>query len=359
MLREVRNMVLEGNNASILKEVLQTLESRLPAGWSVATGASSGDSDARIDFVAPDGRKGVFFVEVKALPEPRDVVITSLTERWFQSKGRPPRAMLFAARYLSPATSEALIEHGFCFVDLTGNVRLVLSEPGLFIQTTGATVNPEREDRPSRSLKGPKAGRVVRALVDFRTTPGVRELAVRAGVDAGYLSRVLAMMDRETLIDRGPRGRVERVDWVKLLRRWAADAPLDARGLSGVFLDPRGLKSLVGQLSATGIRHAVTGSLAASRLAPVAPSRLATVYVEDMEEAIERLGLRRTDSGGNVLLVQPADDVVFDRCSEADGVWYVAPSQAVADLLTSPGRGPAEAEALIEWMKAHEETWRG
>ena len=29
-----------------------------------------------------------------------------------------------------------------------------------------------------------------------------------------------------------------------------------------------------------------------------------------------------------------------------------------SDLLTSPGRGPAEAEELINWMRANEEPWR-
>ena len=28
-------------------------------------------------------------------------------------------------------------------------------------------------------------------------------------------------------------------------------------------------------------------------------------------------------------------------------------------LLTSPGRGPAEGDALLEWMREHEEEWRG
>ena len=42
----------------------------------------------------------------------------------------------------------------------------------------------------------------------------------------------------------------------------------------------------------------------------------------------------------------------------AYGVWYAAPSQVAADLLTSPGRGPAEGEELIQWMQANEEAWR-
>lgn len=44
--------------------------------------------------------------------------------------------------------------------------------------------------------------------------------------------------------------------------------------------------------------------------------------------------------------------------AQRDGVWYAAPSQIAADLLTSPGRGPAEGEELIEWMFAHEGAWR-
>ena len=33
-------------------------------------------------------------------------------------------------------------------------------------------------------------------------------------------------------------------------------------------------------------------------------------------------------------------------------------SQAAVDLLTGPGRGPAEADELIRWMREHEDAWR-
>ncbi len=32
--------------------------------------------------------------------------------------------------------------------------------------------------------------------------------------------------------------------------------------------------------------------------------------------------------------------------------------QVAADLLTGPGRSPAETEALMEWMTSNEEAWR-
>ena len=102
----------------------------------------------------------------------------------------------------------------------------------------------------------------------------------------------------------------------------------------------------------------VTGSLAASRLAAVAPPRLASLYVEHTGEVAQALGLEPADSGANVLLVEPADAVAFERTRTVGGLELAAPSQVVADLLTGPGRGPAEAEALLEWLRGNPEEWR-
>ena len=41
-----------------------------------------------------------------------------------------------------------------------------------------------------------------------------------------------------------------------------------------------------------------------------------------------------------------------------DGLVLANPSQVAADLMISPGRGPAEAVALVGWMKEHEDVWR-
>ena len=50
------------------------------------------------------------------------------------------------------------------------------------------------------------------------------------------------------------------------------------------------------------------------------------------------------------MLLAPFDSVVFDRTWKDDSTTFVAPSQAAVDLLTSPGRAPAEAEAILEWL---------
>lgn len=94
-------------------------------------------------------------------------------------------------------------------------------------------------------------------------------------------------------------------------------------------------------------------------VAPVAPTRLASVYVEDMEGAAEALGLRAAEAGANVVLLQPEDDSLFERADDRDGLRNARLPLVVADLLSGPGRSPAEAEALMDWMAAHEEVWRG
>lgn len=47
----------------------------------------------------------------------------------------------------------------------------------MFVRTTGAIRNPSPEAREAARLRGHKAGRLVRALIDIRPPYGVRELA--------------------------------------------------------------------------------------------------------------------------------------------------------------------------------------
>src|SRR5690606_25432353 len=124
-------------------------------------------------------------------------------------------------------------------------------------------------------------------------------------------------------------------------------------------LDPRGISTTISRLSQSTMQYAVTGSLAVSGIAPVAVARLLVVYVDKANEAVSTLDLRITERGANVMLIEPEDDGVYEGSYLKDGLRVVAVSQAAADLLTCPGRGPAEAEALISWMKANEEAWRG
>ena len=141
------------------------------------------------------------------------------------------------------------------------------------------------------------------------------------------------------LFHKDPRGRIAAVDWPKVLERWTEDYHVLKSHRSVTALEPRGLTAVPAKLRNLSLRYAVTGSLAAVRMAPAAPARLAMVFVEDISAALAALALHPTDAGQNVILLQPSDGFVFARAKNLDGVVSAAPSQVVADLLTSPGRG--------------------
>ncbi len=358
----MRNSTTSDNTT--LSRALAELRSRLPGEWRIdvldePAYVSGPDAVARV--FAPDGQESVIAIDVKSKLDPKDAApaVSRLEMRRWQERQATP---VVVARYLGERTRESLREAGAGYIDLTGNMYLRLDRPAVAIERTGASRDPEPKERPARSLKGAKAGRLVRTLVDFFPPLGVREIAKIAQIDAGYVSRLLALLEREDYVGRETRGPVTRVDWPGLLRVWAKDYSLTASNIATPFLQPRGLPALLDSLRAqsgpTTLKYAISGSLAAARRAPIAPSRLGVVYVERLDEAAGVLGLVPAETGANVLLVEPFDSVVFERAVSDEGLTYVSPSQAAVDLLTSSGREPEEGEALIEWMMANEGAWR-
>jgi hypothetical protein len=343
-LPEACNMASSNNR--MVANASRVLQERLPPGWAVERIVASGRTP-RLRISSKDGRSRELPVAVLARPDPR-------TARQISEE----RPLLVTAPYLSQGVREAIEDEGASYVDQTGNVRVVLDDPGLFIMTRGAESNPWPKERRF-TLRGTKAGRVVCALARARPPLGVRELAAAADTDPGYVSRLLGMLDREAIVDRTARGRVERIDWRKLLLRWSEEAPLESRTTASTWLAAHGLKSLWASLRGADIPYLVTGSAVAAGIAPVAPTSLASVYVEDPEGAAKVLGLRAADAGANVVLLQPEDDSLFGRADDRDGLRTATLPVVVADLLSGPGRSPAEAESLMDWMAAHEEVWRG
>ena len=344
---------------TILKKAVDALRERLPAGWTVElveieARGPDGVVDGVVRLVAPDGREAELVAEVKRRLDPRRA--QELTEQvGRQANGRQALAV---SPWMSRSTREILIDAGLNLVDLTGSVRMSLSEPGLFIETAGADRDPW-PDASRVTLRGSKAARVVRALCAARPPIGVRELAEEAGTTPGYVSKLVRKLDQQAAVRRTEGGQVGEVDLRRLLERWGDDAPLEKRATTTSWIAPRGLGALQERLTKLDIRYAVTGSLAASQRAPVAAPRVVSVYVEDPEAFAAEAGLRAADAGANVLLLVPDDDYVFEGTWIEKQLRFAALSQVVADLLSGPGRGPAEADALLAWMNDNEEVWRG
>lgn len=349
-------------------ELLHTLEAqlseRLPEKWDAwltpLEGPGAPMTDGVITVSAPDGTTGRLLIQAKAASQ-GDFISLLQTLKALRAAFPAGERWLVVAPYLSTTVRKQLVEEGLGYADATGNLRILLDRPAVFIEQQGAATNPWRDEQPLQSLKGRGAGRAVRALCDFRPPYGIRELAERSGVPAPTLSRVVDLLECEGLVTRDDIGGIAEVRWPGVLRRWTEEYGLTTSNTVQTFLEPRGIEALLTKLRAGQWGgHAVTGSLAALRVAPLASPRLAVVYVSSVGGAAYALGLRQAERGANVLLAEPFDQVVLTRYSRSEGdpLIYAAFSQVAADLLTSPGRGPEEAEALLTWMETHEDAWR-
>ena len=345
-----------------VEDAIAWLRLRLPADWEIKRSAraelvaETGCLDAAVDIRSP-GFETTLVIEAKRSLGPREV--TGL----FGTVGRTLRTLsphipiLVVAPWLSRRTRDLLTAEGVNYLDLTGNARIKLDRPPLFVDSQGADRDPAPAQRGKARVRGPKAGRLVRTLVDVWPPYGVRELAESTGLAPGYVSRLLDALDDDALVERSKRGQVESVDIAGLLRRWTDDYDVFRSNAAKTFLAPRGASDALSALANIGEPQpiAVTGSFAAVRYAPIAAPSLLVVYSETSAAVAAALGAIPADTGANLVVLRPFDPVVWDRTVEADGVRYVAPSQVVADCLTGNGRMPSEGEALLEWMLANED----
>jgi len=375
----------------LLEQGLELLRRYLPEGWEVqvmspdSVAVSSPDPlparDAYLDSVVQigdGGSIGRLMVETKTAFGPRDV--DALLGGINRTLRRLAQAgVLVIAPSLSGRTRELLAESGVNYLDLAGNIRIRLTRPGLYIERVATT---RTSPRPSGAagLRGPRAGRLVRALVDAAGTWTVAQLAATAGLSASYVSKLLDSLEQEALVQRGRRGVVEDVDWRALLRTWARSYNVLESNTARRFIARHGAPSFLHDLAAAPIglpRWVVTGSYGAVTLAPYAAPAVLMLYTPDAARLtgnLEQL-LLPADVGADVIILRPSDEVVFERAWTAreqvsvpappgvpvyggNGYPVAAPSQLAVDCLGGPGRMPAEGEALIAWMVANETRWR-
>jgi hypothetical protein len=358
---------MSANVVSIENEMVEAavgwLRDRLPETWQINPSNQTIPEDRRdagtaVEVKDSRGTYATIAVEARTTLRPRDV------DQLLGTLGRTLRALagstpiLVVAPWLSEQTRQRLRDQRINYLDLTGNASIRLDNPALFLETEGARRDPAPLARGKARLQGPKAGRLLRRLIDIAPPYGVRELAASTGLAAGYVSRLLDTLDDEALIKRSPRGGVETVDVPGLLRRWAGTYDVFRSNQARTYLFPAGPAEALRRLTPVTARTAVTGSFAAVRLAAVAGPALLALYCDDPDALAEELELIPTDSGANVVVLTPFDPIVWEQTSMEDGLTMVSASQVAVDCLTGNGRMPAEGDAVLAWMTDNEDAWR-
>lgn len=351
----------ETSGSGILDAAIEALSARLPSSWAVEKKATAEDADIADLVIKTPKNEAVLLVETKADVAPRDVeaLVGGPWRRWRPRMGDQP--ILLVAPYIGPRARELLIEENVSFLDLTGNARISLDFPGMYIETQGANQDP-RSTKPRARLRGAKAGAVVRVLVDAAPPYTGAEIARAANVNEGYLSRILDTLVGEGLVDRERSGPVIRVDWPGLLRRRSQTLDLFRRTGTYRFIARQGAVAVLARLRSQGASDrplpTVTGSFAAPRLAPIAAPTLLAVYATNPLELASELELLPAEAGADTVLIRPDNDVVFARARQDGRIAWAAPSQVAIDCLAGTGRMPSEGEAVIDWMQENEDRWR-
>jgi hypothetical protein len=351
----------------LLGQVAASVRRLLPPFWSAGIldeeiGRVEGfRPDAVFEVGPPGGPSARWVVEMKRTDR---VSISELVHQARRVRQLAERPVLIVTPFANPALRRACVENDLSYADATGWVRLVSGSPAVFISHEGAakaSVKP-RPTALSR-LNGAAAGRIIRSLLAAEPPLGVRQLADVAGVSPGSVAKLLPTVVAAGAVERDRAGAVVDVRRRLLLERWIQDYSYRTTNKDLLWmLDPRGIDHVVARLQSV---HGVvaTGSLAARRFLPpgrvaVTPTVLAALYSHDPAEAARNLGLHPgTEGRANVVIAKPYDDRLmseFDEQSRAVGLM-----QALADLLTLPGRSPDEADQLMDFLAETDPSWAG
>jgi hypothetical protein len=357
----------ETSERALLSKARERLAQTLPPGWRLVlerarrTNSLSYVPDAVFRIKAPDGTDASLIVEAKtASSRGWDLVIDQM-QRARSSQGCETLAVV---DYAGPGFRRSCEGRDINYMDLTGWIRLRARRPAIVIVTEGAARDPVKRRVPSIArLSGPGAGRVLRALITTKEPVRVRELAQLASVRPGTVSKVLATLEGEGVVSRGPAGNVESARRRALIERWAQDYGILRTNRSAWYLAPRGLQPLLARAAKGEAEEVATGSLALrayldTEVAPVTAISQLALYVRDIASAARALDLAPVDaSKANVLLLEPYDPKLLAGAQKSPVGRVVDLGQAVADLYTSPGRGRDEAEQLMNELGRRDPSW--
>ncbi|MFT4216948.1 MAG: helix-turn-helix domain-containing protein [Micropruina sp.] len=344
---------------------LRSIAKLLPASWSIRrrdeVASGGAPRDTLIELHGPAGGKITFLTNAQRSGTMSNELLLLALRTRLLSRGWP---VLFLSDYIGPSLRAALTEAGISYADATGWVRLATDSPLILLTSEGAKRSPRTPgSKAVVRLNGLAACRIIRALSTTSLPIGVRDLAGRAEVSPGSVSKLLTTLAREGVVDRDDRGVVTAVRRRALIQRWVRDYNFTKTNASvGYWIAPRGLERTLTNLERTGA-VALTGSAAARRLlpdgaTPVVPLRLLALYTAVPDVLARSLGLIEADPvTANVVIAVPQDSQILPK---ADGppVSIAPVALVLADLLTLPNRSDAEAEQLMDSLQRSDPAWK-
>lgn len=295
------------------------------------------------------GRARTIAFEAKASGQPRRAREAADFLRRLAESGTLSGAYgVFAAPYISAGSATICREYGVGHLDLAGNCGLVFEDA--YVERTSPE-NAFRERRSQASIFSPKASRILRILLSEPNEPWqVQRLAVAADVSIGLASKVKQQLqEREWLASS--EGGVKLSDPESVLTAWAEQYSCrQSEAREYYSLEGTGdVEAAVAEwCRESDVLYALTGFSGARLSSPRVRYNRSAIYVKTKIDSLATdVNLKPVDSGGNVLLLVPYDDGVFQESRFVYGMRTVSPVQLYLDLRSMPGRGEEAAEEIL------------
>ncbi|MDP2181435.1 MAG: type IV toxin-antitoxin system AbiEi family antitoxin [Actinomycetota bacterium] len=295
------------------------------------------------------GRKRTMVIEAKGSGQPKRAREAADQLKRFllddRLKGAYP---VFAAPYVSEASAAICQESQIGFFDLAGNCRFALDD--IYVEKTSAD-NPLKEKRNEASLFTPKSSRILRVLLNEPQRDWqVQQLSKAAEVSIGLASKIKRQLEDREWIVVGQSG-IRLTQPEAMLQAWATVYSYKQNQVREYYTldDLSDAETTIADwCRESEVEYALTGFSGARLSSPRVRYNRASVYVRSrMDSLTENTGLKPVDTGGNVLLLKPYDDGVFNGARVHYEMRTVCPVQLYLDLQSMAGRGEEAAEEIL------------
>ena len=282
------------------------------------------------------------------------------SRNWLKGEAVPgERPTLLLAPHVPEPLAVDLRQKGVNHADLNG--RLFLKVPG-YLADRRPGVRRYRSPASAPDVFSAKTSRLPRALLARRDHVWTQEeLTGRTGLSRGLVSRVLTQLTEEDYVVREAVGTREAPARYRLT---AFDRLLDAWREADRWVQRTEVREYsvltgdLGELAATArdilrdkeqrVRGVFTQWFAAHLRHPYTVPPVVSIYVRPGTDLALPFA-RPVPNGGNLWLITPGDEGVWQETQEVDGFPLVSDIQIYLDLLQVGQRGPEQAEALRQW----------
>ena len=257
------------------------------------------------------------------------------------------------APYISEQTSRICKDAGVGYVDFAGNC--FISFDCLYIDIKGN----KNENISKRGLKSIyERSSVVSSVIlrimleDVSKAWKMKDLAEAAGCSIGQVAKVKEFLLKQAYIAKTSSG-IRIIEPSTLLSNWAevydnnSEEKIACYSLDSVSTLEAKLAKMKDDI---GVECILTGFSGGSRYQPVVRYQKVHAYVDDMnlEKAIDYLGLKKVETGANVILMLAYNDCVKQGAKLKKGNMVASPVQLYLDCMSIKGRGEEMAEAILE-----------